>query len=253
MMQQPMDGEDPLDPKKKIFDALAAPAGGTAVATGGGAPQSPPFVGDAEGGGMERMPKTIPDMTSPPSLSGGTPTWNKGANAGKNSGMILGFDTDKLNDPGSGSAAGSKYTSAAKAFSGGLKEDVGVSRGGLGNMLNYLKANGFDKAQVVGDDKIDFGDGNGPIDVIRSDGQIVFQNTSGNPVWEGQGFKPDVGGGGGAPSGGGGGGMGPIGGGVPLDGLLGGDAQAKIQAALAGLSGPRGNAEALLQALMGGR
>ncbi len=196
---------------------------------------SPPFAGDAPG---------LPPVGAPPAAP---PSWNKGANAGKNSGMILGFDTDKLNDPGSGSAAGSKYTSAAKAFSGGLKEDVGVSRGGLDNMNNYLKANGFPNAQVVGDDKIDFGDGMGPIDVIRSDGQIVFQNTSGNPIWEGQGFKSDVGGGGGGT---------PLAGPQSnLDGLLQGSPMEAIQAEIAKLmqGGNRPNLQALLGQLGGAR
>ena len=104
-------------------------------------------------------------------------TWTPGANAGKGNGMILGYDTGKLNDPTY--TKGTKYNDAVRAFSGGLKQDVGLSRGGLDNMINYLKSNGFANAQGVGDDKIDFGDGAGPIDVIRSDGQIVFQDPRG--------------------------------------------------------------------------
>lgn len=117
-------------------------------------------------------------------------TWAPGAKAGQRV-TLLGFDTDKLLDPSSGSVAGSKYTPAAKAFAAGLSQDVGLSRGGLDNMLAYLKANGFENATSDGKQKIDFGDGNGLIDVIRSDGQIVFQNTIGNPTWEGKGYKPD--------------------------------------------------------------
>jgi hypothetical protein len=120
------------------------------------------------------------DPTKEPSAA---PTWNPGKNAGQKV-TIIGFDRDKLEDPKSGSDPGSKYSPAAKAFYNGLKQDVGLSRGGLDNMVNYLRANGFKDAKMVGDDKIDFGDGMGPIDVIRSDGQIVFQNTTGNPVWE---------------------------------------------------------------------
>jgi hypothetical protein len=206
-----------------------------------------PGLDPSAAGGMETKTDAMPQVggtglaadaaagggfapTSTPTDARPTPTWSAGANAGKNSGMILGFDTDKLNDPNSGSAAGSKYTAAAKAFSGGLKQDVGVSRGGLDNMLNYVKGNGFQNAKLVGDDKIDFGDGNGPIDVIGSDGSIRFQNTTDNPVWEAQ------------HGGGGGGSAAPAGGGMfagsTISPMLQGDAQANIQQALGSLQQP---------------
>lgn len=106
---------------------------------------------------------------------GSTPTWTPGAHAGQNV-TLLGYDSGKLNDP---SYSTGKYNSAVQAFYNGLKQDVGLSRGGLGNMIAYLQANGFKGAKAVGDDKIDFGDGAGPIDVVRSDGQIVFQDPRG--------------------------------------------------------------------------
>jgi hypothetical protein len=197
---------------------------------------------------QQTQPEAGPmELGAQPTPAAAAPSWSKGANAGKNSGMILGFDTAKLGDPNSGSAAGSKYTKAAKTFSGGLTEDVGVSRGGLGNMLNYVKANGFPNAQVVGDDKIDFGDGMGPIDVIRSDGQIVFQNTTGNPIWEGQGFKPDANSG--ALGQAGAGGADPsafLGGGNPLDAI-----RAEIAKLIGGNSRP--NLQALLSQFGGGQ
>lgn len=117
--------------------------------------------------GAELQPEAAPQQAP-------APTWSKGVNP--NSGMILGYDLGKLNDT---SYSSPKYNAAVRAFSAGLKQDVGVARGGLDNMTAYLQANGFQGAKVVGDDKIDFGDGAGPIDVIRHDGQIVFQDPRG--------------------------------------------------------------------------
>lgn len=128
---------------------------------------SPPIVTNAPGGGQP------------------APSWQPGAKAGQNV-TLLGFDNAKLDNPNYTSKDSGKYGAPVRTFYQGLKQDVGLSRGGLDNMINYLKSNGFAGAQAVGDDKIDFGDGQGPIDVIRSDGQIVFQNTTGNPVWEKQ-------------------------------------------------------------------
>lgn len=86
---------------------------------------------------------------------------------------IQGFDTGKLNNTAYSSG---KYTPAVRAFSAGLGSGVNVARNDLGGMVDYAKKNGFANAQAVGDDKIDFGDGNGPIDVIQSNGSIWFQN-----------------------------------------------------------------------------
>ncbi len=86
---------------------------------------------------------------------------------------IQGFDFTKLST-GGGSAG--KYTGAVRTFSQGLGSGVPVARGQLGPMVAYAKANGFGNAVAVGDDKIDFGDGNGPIDVVQSNGSIWFQN-----------------------------------------------------------------------------
>lgn len=203
-------------------DPLAVP-GATGIAAGEGAPNAGPApVLDPPLG----VPDAAADAPKPQ-------TWSPGANAGKNSGMILGYDTGKLDDPSY--QKGTKYNAAVRAFSGGLKQDVGVSRGGLGNMNEYLKANGFPNAQVVGDDKIDFGDGGGPIDVIRSDGQIVFQDPRG-AINSGGGGSSD-GGGGGDVSG--------------LPSQLQGDPLAMIQQALAQY-GQSPNLQALLAQLGGG-
>ncbi len=99
------------------------------------------------GAGMEQGP-----LTTAPQPSAAPQTWAPGAKAGQDI-TLLGFDKDKLRDPNSGSAAGSKYTPAAKAFYNGLVQDVGLSRGGLDNMVNYLKANGFENATSDGKQK----------------------------------------------------------------------------------------------------
>lgn len=154
-------------------------------------------------GGSVPPPPQGPQLPDVPIVGTGTqssqgpvstalPTWNAGAKAGQGS-TILGFDSAKLRDPNSGSAAGSKYTDASKAFAESINQDVGWTRGsGNENAINFLRANGFENAKMVGDDKVDFGDGMGPIDIFRSDGALVFQNTTGNPVWEGQGYQPDT-------------------------------------------------------------
>lgn len=149
-------------------------------------------------GGVEAPTLAGPPAGGPVEVGGYTGGQTMAPQPTNNRPVLLGFDADKLLDPSSGSVAGSKYTDAAKTFYKGLQENVGVSRGGLNNMAAFAQQNGFPNAKVIGDDKIDFGDGNGPVDVIRGDGQIVFQNTTGNPVWEQQYAK-----GGAAPSGGG--------------------------------------------------
>lgn len=220
--------------KKALMQKLVGPG----IAPGEDAPNAgPPPIVDAPMAASPMADAPIPPMAAAPGYS-------KGANAGKNSGMILGYDTGKLNDPTY--QKGTKYNDDVRAFSGGLKEDVGVSRGGLGNMVNYLRsAGGRPDAMAVGDDKIDF-DGPGPqqpIDVIRADGQIVFQDPRGA-----------IGGGGGSDAPQGGPGGGPAGMSLAsIDPLLSGDPMAKIQAALAQLSGPRDNAQELLRQLVGGR
>lgn len=99
---------------------------------------------------------------------------------------IQGFDTTKLQNPG---YVDDKYTAALRDFSGYLGSGGQVSRNNLGGAVSYAQANGFPNAKVVGDDKIDFGDGRGPIDVITSGGQIWFANTGG----QGQpGYNPNA-------------------------------------------------------------
>jgi hypothetical protein len=88
---------------------------------------------------------------------------------------IQGFDFDKLTGAKPYDSA-QKYSPAVRAFSHGLGSGIQVRRNDMGAMIDYLKANGFGGASQVGDDKIDFGDGEGGIDVLTSDGRIWFQN-----------------------------------------------------------------------------
>jgi hypothetical protein len=88
---------------------------------------------------------------------------------------IQGFDFGKL----SGTKAydsKEKYSDAVRNFSQALGSGVQVGRNNLGGAVDYAHAHGLGGAKAVGDDKIDFGDGAGPIDVVKSDGSIWFQN-----------------------------------------------------------------------------
>jgi hypothetical protein len=135
------------------------------------------------------------DQTNPgesgPELGGGepaTPPTGGTAPAGSNpwdsaKGFLVGFDTAKLNDPNKQPGESGKYTPAAKAFAK-ITQTLGGGRGDLEGWVNAARQSGFPNARSVGDDKIDFGDGAGPIDVVRSDGQVVFQNTTGNANYE---------------------------------------------------------------------
>jgi len=87
---------------------------------------------------------------------------------------IQGFDFGKLTNL---SYQSPKYSPAVRAFSEALfalKPDAASSRDNLGSIVDYVKQRGFPNAAAVGDDKIDFGDGVGPIDVITSSQQWWF-------------------------------------------------------------------------------
>ena len=164
---------------------LDAMNGGNATATGGFggqgsaaaypqsfAPQADPSqVRDPNGNQVFSGPLAGPSQTSGPI----TPV------AGRP--FLLGFETSKLLDPNKGPGDSGKYSAAAKAFGQAYLGGTDIGRGNLEPMLNAVKAQ-FPNARIVGDDKIDFGDGYGPVDVVRSDGTVVFQNTTGNPNYE---------------------------------------------------------------------
>jgi hypothetical protein len=87
---------------------------------------------------------------------------------------IQGFDFRKLSDT---THQTDKYSPAVRAFSQALyalKPDAAASRDHLAPIVDYVKQLGFPNATAVGDDKIDFGDGVGPIDVITSSNQWWF-------------------------------------------------------------------------------
>lgn len=86
---------------------------------------------------------------------------------------LQGFDFTKLS---TGGGTAGKYTDAVRTFSQGIGSGLQIGRNDLGAMVEYAKKYGHANAQAVGDDKIDFGDGNGPIDVIQSNGSLWFQN-----------------------------------------------------------------------------
>lgn len=86
---------------------------------------------------------------------------------------IQGFDSSKLSNP---DYVDAKYDGSVRNLSQALGSGISVSRGNLQPAVDYARANGFPNAQVVGDDKIDYGDGNGPIDVVQQNGSVWFQN-----------------------------------------------------------------------------
>lgn len=127
-----------------------------------------------------------------------------------------GFDTTKLNDP---TYESSKYTKALRQFTASINGKPPTTDS-LNALVAEAKANGFPNAKVSGKDTIDYGDGNGPIDVIIDVGgpnaKWAFQNTTGNAQWEAA--HPD---GAGAEAGAGGAGLTSIQ--ALLDKLMGGD------------------------------
>jgi hypothetical protein len=86
-------------------------------------------------------------------------------------GNVPGFDTGKLQDS---THTNDKYIPSVRTLSQFVGSGGQVARGHLDGLVAYAKAHGFANAQAVGDDKVDFGDGHGPIDVVRSDGALQF-------------------------------------------------------------------------------
>ena len=81
---------------------------------------------------------------------------------------MLGFDYTKLNDP---THTTPKYVFARATQSVNLAWDRASRSDGLQQIVDIVKQNGYPNAKVTGKDSIDFGDGNGDIDVLTSDGQ----------------------------------------------------------------------------------
>src|SRR5438477_6097375 len=80
---------------------------------------------------------------------------------------MLGFDYVKLNTP---SHTTPKYVFARATQDVDLAWDRASRSAGLQKIVDYVKQNGYANAKVDGKDSIDFGDGNGSIDVLTGDG-----------------------------------------------------------------------------------
>jgi EF hand len=80
---------------------------------------------------------------------------------------MLGFDYTKLNTP---THTTPKYVFARATQDVSLPWDRASRSAGLQQIVDYVKQNGYANATVTGDDTIDFGDGNGSIDVLTSEG-----------------------------------------------------------------------------------
>ena len=81
---------------------------------------------------------------------------------------MLGFDYTKLNTP---THATPKYVFARATQDVSLPFDRPSRSAGLQQIADYAKQNGYPDTKVVGDDRLDFNDGFGAIDVLTGDGQ----------------------------------------------------------------------------------
>ena len=95
----------------------------------------------------------------------------------------IGFVPEKLNDP---TYFSEKYSHALKEQFLPAMQGLSPTTENLQRIVDTINANGG-HATVTGKDTIDFGDDNGPIDVIVDVGganaQWGFQNTTGNEAW----------------------------------------------------------------------
>ena len=85
-----------------------------------------------------------------------------------------GWDTGKLNTLTKQTA---KYDFARAVQT--LGGSAASYRGNLDKIAQFLKTRGYPTARAMGDDKIDFGDGAGPIDVITSGGSWWWSGDAG--------------------------------------------------------------------------
>lgn len=162
--------DDPFgtgDPRRrKPTDGVTAPVStspfGSAVPRG---TTQPPVYGAVEVPGQQ-APADVPSPTPAPAA----PAKHY---VGAYSGVNDGFDLGKLNDPGKNTI---KYQ-AARVFD---QFDPTAYRQNPGSVIAALGKAGLN-ARQVGDDKIDFGDGYGPIDVVTSGGQWWWGQGGGAP------------------------------------------------------------------------
>lgn len=81
---------------------------------------------------------------------------------------MLGFDYTKLNTP---SHTTPKYVFARATQDLSFGWDRASRSEGLARIAEYARKNGYPETKVVGDDRLNFGDGYGDIDVLTGDGQ----------------------------------------------------------------------------------
>lgn len=79
-----------------------------------------------------------------------------------------GFDYVKLNTPSHNTA---KYAFARATQDVPLGWDRPARSAGLSAIVDHVRGNGYPNARVTSDDKIDFGDGFGSIDVLTGHGE----------------------------------------------------------------------------------
>lgn len=123
---------------------------------------------------MNPSPPNPPDPPPPPPPNNPTPPPppNSGTTAppryeaGRTYNSMAGWDDTKLNDL-SHQTAKYDFARAMQTLGG----SAGSYRGHLGTIASFLNGRGYPNAKAVGDDKIDFGDGYGPIDVITGGGE----------------------------------------------------------------------------------
>ena len=88
---------------------------------------------------------------------------------------MLGFDYVKLNTPAHTTP---KYVFARATQDLDFAFDRASRSSGLQRVADYVKAHGYPNTTVIGDDKMNFGDGMGDIDVLMGDGQWWWGPTS---------------------------------------------------------------------------
>lgn len=155
------------------FAGGAAPAGAAAPSASGtpvASTASMPSTGAAAPMSTGGSPTPDADAAARAQAAGGSaPTENMAA--------IPGFDLGKLNDP---THVNAKYTNGAREFAYALNAlQPSSDAAGVSKIVDYLNTVRGVPAKQVGDDKIDMGDGNGPIDVLIDSGKggYAFQNN----------------------------------------------------------------------------
>lgn len=158
-------------------------------------PEAGGFTGGVEPGGYHPPTNSYPDPpgASPSPSPAPAPAAPAAPAAPTYSQYAMpGWDQTKWADPNHTTI---KYQ-AGRIFS---QFDPNAIRANPAPLLAALKSAGLNPT-MIGDDKIDFGDGYGPIDVITSGGQWAWQPTTGGPATAPQPVAPGVPGGAATPS-----------------------------------------------------